>query len=628
MLLATRAASPLTPDELRLLTTVGAQFAITLQNDRLYQQTQTRVRELSLLLELGQAVASSLDRRAIFKAGVQVAVRVLRCSAAYIFVPDEGESSLACAASEDPLVTLPAGLRLPLDRPSLSALAYRTGKPHASADSLRDARIDGELNALFGCRSTLAVPLRAHERMLGVLVLIERSPARAFDDQDQRLAVHAAQLLAASVENAALYAEQRRRAEEMTLLNDAARSLAGSVELEPLLSGAAETLRKVLDASHCLVFLLDAKDGALVIRTPPPEFPELAGKRLALDHPSAAAAAVNEQRPIHIADAPGSAQINRELSLLLSSQSVLAVPLTARNQIVGAVVLNDVRPGRLFTPAEVERANAVAGQIAMAIITARLIEDLRHSYSELTRTQSELVDRERLAVLGELSASIAHEVRNPLGVIFNALGSLRRMLRQEGNVGLLLGIIGEEADRLNRMVGDLLDYSRPYKATLQPVELRPLVSDALASAHTQSQHGKTPSNSDEGMRIEVRIAEGLSVRADQRLLRQALINLFLNAFQAMPKGGTLDVIAAQERSEQGPGARLLIRDSGPGIPEGIRGRVFHPFFTTKATGTGLGLAVVKRILEGHGGRIALRESPGEESGAEFELWLPLEDVTP
>ncbi len=630
VLIATRNGGAVSPEETRLLTTVGAQCAVSLQNELLFEQSQSRVRELSLLLELGQSVSGSLDQREIFAKGAQVAARVLRCSAAYIFAPDQTPGSLACAAREDPLAPVSDGIRLPLDRGSVSALAFHTGTPQMSGHSDSDPRIDAELNRLFGCRSTLAVPLVSHQRTLGVLVLIERGGSDAFNEQDVRVAVHAAQLLAASVENAALYAEQRRRAEEMAGLNEASRALAGPLDLEPLLNQSADALRKMLAADHCLVYLLDGPKQTLLLHQAPDLPPELRGKQIAVERPTVAGHAVREGRAVQVHDAPHSEKTAKELVLLFKSSTVLAIPLSARGEQVGAVVLDDTRPGRVFTPAEVERASTVAGQIAMAIITVRLIEDLRRSLGELERAQAERLDRERLAVLGELSASIAHEVRNPLGVIFNALASLRRMLRPEGNVGLLLGIIGEEADRLNRMVNDLLDYSRPYKPALQPVSLAPLVADALRSAFTQAGRSWQPSSgSDRGLAVEVRVDEALTLRADQRLLRQALINLFLNALQAMPKGGSLEVIAERADGPRGKEARLRIRDSGPGIPESVRARVFHPFFTTKATGTGLGLAVVKRIIDGHRGRIALRERGGEagdEIGAEFELWLPVEET--
>ena len=621
VLVAARPGGRLSADDLRLLSTVGAQLAVSLQNAFLFQQTQRRVTELSLLLELGQAVGGSLDQEQILAAGARVAAQALRCSAAYVFLP-EGGDRLRCAAFEDALAPVAPDFELPLVSPSMTALAFRTGKPQASSTSRADPRIDGDLNTLFGCRSTLAVPLLSQDRPIGVLLLIERSAERAFDQQDVRLAAHAAQLLAASVDRAALYAEQRQRAEEMTLLNEVSLSLAGSLEREPLLQDAAETLRKLLSATRCYILLLDEKEQVLSVTTAPAVHGSLAPAALRLDQPSAAATAVRERRAVRETSGTSSPAAG---GLAAPPRAVLAVPLVARNELKGAVVLEDTRSARVFSPTEVERATAVAGQIAMALLSASLYEELRASYRDLEQAQAELIDRERLAALGELSASIAHEVRNPLGVIFNALVSLRRLLRPEGNVGLLLKIIDEEADRLNAMVGDLLDYSRPLKPALQPVQLGPLVEGALSAARARGPGAEAGAPMPEGLEIDLHIPAELTLRADSRLLRQALINLFLNSFQAMPKGGVLSVSAERMISLGMPLARVRVRDTGPGIAIEVRPRIFQPFFTTKATGTGLGLAVVKRIVEGHGGRIAVVDADnGEESGANFELWLPVE----
>jgi signal transduction histidine kinase len=148
------------------------------------------------------------------------------------------------------------------------------------------------------------------------------------------------------------------------------------------------------------------------------------------------------------------------------------------------------------------------------------------------------------------------------------------------------------------------------------------VRDAIAAARPRSEPSAAAGAADAGVEVSVHVADQLWVRADPRLLRQALINLVLNAFQAMPKGGALRVLA----SLSGPGGgavaqksvRVVIEDTGPGIPAESRARIFQPFFTTKATGTGLGLAVVKRILEGHGGSIGVADS---ERGAAFHLLL-------
>ncbi len=398
--------------------------------------------------------------------------------------------------------------------------------------------------------------------------------------------------------------ELREQAEEMALLNDVARRVAGSFEVGRLLEMGGETLRRLLNADRWVVLLPDPSEPALRFHARAP-----AGAILGPGEESVSMAAFRERRVVQDLEPPDSARP------AATTRTRLAVPLIARDEVLGVALILDER-ARSFTRPEMDRALAVAGQLALALLSARLYEALRSSYAELARAQKELIDRERLAALGELSASIAHEVRNPLGVIFNSVGSLRRIVKPQGDAALLLDIIGEEADRLNRMVGDLLDYSRPVQPALQPVPLRPLFEEAIESARQQSGDGT------QRVAVTVRVAEdAATVRADARLLRQALVNLFLNAYQAMPRTGRLEVRASRSTIDSRPFAEIVVHDSGPGIPPDVVDKIFKPFFTTKAMGTGLGLAVVRRIVEHHGGTIELgRLSPG----AEFKLRLPLE----
>jgi signal transduction histidine kinase len=534
-------------------------------------------------------------------------------------LPDEGGDTLICAAGADPAVGgALVGTKVPLGAPSMSGAAFKSLKPQATVDP---RVIDPVLVAEFGCLSTLAVPLHRGDKGLGVLCLIERSEPRIFEPQDVRLAMHAANLISVALENARLYAEQRARAEQMSLVNELSQSLVGALELQPILRDACRTLTDLVDATHCFIFLLDGEKRALRIAAGPPVNEDVQrGVRVPIDGHQLVAHVFRERRPIQIPRGKGSPMVSQEIVETWGDRSLVGLPLSARDQPLGVVLLDDTRRERVFSDAEIEQLQALCGQIALAMLAARLVEDLRGSYAELARTQAELVERERLAVVGELSASIAHEVRNPLGVIFNSLGSLRRLLNQpNGDVRLLLDIIGEEADRLNRIVGDLLDFARPMQPAVERVALQPLVADAVAAARALHEPGGT-------VDVDVRVAaEVSSIRADPRLLRQALVNLVVNALQSLGRGGHVAVRAEPAQRQGRAGALLAIRDDGQGVPEALRPRVFQPFFTTKAKGTGLGLAVVKRIAEGHGGAAEVADLP-DGTGAEFQVWLPQDEA--
>ena len=245
--------------------------------------------------------------------------------------------------------------------------------------------------------------------------------------------------------------------------------------------------------------------------------------------------------------------------------------------------------------------------------TRRLLRVSVEAYDELARAQAELVRHERLAALGELAAVMAHEVRNPLGVIFNSLSTLRRLLRPTGDSEMLLSMVEEEAERLNRIVADLLDFVRPYELTKKPIDIEPVVEAAVAEALKSLPLATA--------RVVTECEPQLPpFPADAHLLKQAVVNLVVNAVQAMPKGGTVTVRSSLVPRADGPWLQVEVRDEGPGLSPRAAEKMFQPFFTTKATGTGLGLAVVKRIVESHNGEVEV--CPNPEKGATFALRIP------
>ncbi len=290
--------------------------------------------------------------------------------------------------------------------------------------------------------------------------------------------------------------------------------------------------------------------------------------------------------------------------------SVALVPLVARSETIGVLTVGFER---VASESELALMAAIGAHFAAAVEANRLFGTLRSSYATLARTQQQLVHRERLAAIGELAAVVAHEVRNPLGVIFNSVGAIRRMLKDDPQARTIIDILDEEANRLNHIVGDLLDFARPATPALLDERLESIL-DAAAEAALGESHPCV-----EVLRDYDSALPGL--RVDARLIRQAFVNVVLNAVQSMPAGGRLTLRMKNARS----GVNVEIGDTGQGIAADVRPRIFEPFFTTRATGTGLGLAVVKRIVDGHRGEIEVTTG---ESGTTFKLYLPLDPDEP
>ncbi|NMO20233.1 GAF domain-containing protein [Pyxidicoccus fallax] len=483
------------------------------------------------------------------------------------------------------------------------------------SDEAQEAALS-ELSSGKLARAAMA-PLTRGGTVCGSLQVL-RGPGRAFDTRDVRLLGTLAELLVALMEQRRLRAEASRQLAETRLLLDLARTTSGVLETSSILDVASDFLVHLLDVSNCYIMLYD--EGTKLLRGAAASAAHRDFFRtvvLPLHGDGLAARVARERQPIAIEDVGAIAGgYDTDLVQRFGEKALLALPLTSREELIGVVVVDDTRRPRSFGPELIELAEATCGQLALSIANARLYESLWASYAELAATRAEMVKRERLAALGELSAIVAHEVRNPLGVIFNAVASLRRLLEPGGDAAMLLDILGEESDRLNRIVGDLLDYTRPRDPVLQHEDLGRVLQDSLEAARAQG------GGADRPVVIRSDVEPGLPpVPMDRRLIRQALVNVAVNAIQSMPQGGMVQVRARREQHAGKEHLRIDVADQGPGIPVELLHRVFEPFFTTKAQGTGLGLAVVKRILEEHRGEIAVDSIPGR--GTTFTFRLPL-----
>lgn len=235
---------------------------------------------------------------------------------------------------------------------------------------------------------------------------------------------------------------------------------------------------------------------------------------------------------------------------------------------------------------------------------------LREQTDILFQTEEQLRCADRLSALGELSAGMAHEIRNPLGSIKGAVDILKDDYGPEDAKYEFIQILLKETDRLNNIVQEFLGFARPKQPEFQQADLNEAIEYVLTLTALEAKKA--------GVIVEKRLDPAIGKRSlDVSLLRQAFLNLILNAIQAMTAGGVLAVGS----SLQGDAIRITISDTGVGISEENRKRLFNPFFTTKKNGTGLGLAITYRIIENHRGTIEVTSEPGK--GATFTVKIPV-----
>lgn len=260
-----------------------------------------------------------------------------------------------------------------------------------------------------------------------------------------------------------------------------------------------------------------------------------------------------------------------------------------------------------------------------------LAERLAETNRRLEQAQAEARRSERLAALGQLSAGLAHEIRNPLGVIKGSAEMLTQKLQASDELAReLAGYISTEVNRLGALVSEFLDFARPLHAEPHPTDLTALL-DRVLQIVADRFNGEQFSGAKQvvsRVRVERHYASGLPpVPLDASLCEQAFLNLVQNAYEAMQDGdhgGTLRVEVQLATNNDREGVELRLADTGPGVPAELREEIFNPFVTTKKTGVGLGLSIVSKIVDGHHGSIRVENAPS--GGAVFTIFFPLEET--
>ena len=318
-----------------------------------------------------------------------------------------------------------------------------------------------------------------------------------------------------------------------------------------------------------------------------------------------------------------SQRLLQALHLPAPPSGMITIPLLAHGQAIGVLFLLRSTGAGSFAGEARSTLEGLANLTAAAIIEersareaatlagqlAQLEEQQRTLAARLTSAEAAMLQAARLAAVGQLAASIAHEINNPLYAARNCLYLLEEDLPAELRESNLLGIAREQLGRIGGIIERMRDFYRPARGELVPADLNQLLEGTLALAGLNMRH----------VAIEVIFAPAPDlpeVRCNSDQLRQVFLNLILNAIDAMPQGGTLTV-----RTIAGPTVAVVeVHDTGVGIAEDIRARLFEPFFTNKPTGTGLGLSISAHIVTQHGGQIVVESAEGQ--GSTFRVALP------
>ena len=667
-----RLAQPFTQRQIELVETFADQAVIAIENVRLFEEVQERTREVTEALEQQTATSEVLkvisssptDIRPVLDAVGQSAKRLCEANNAVIFLLDGKVLRQVGAYGHVPTSSHPIQ-GLPVNRDTVTGRAVAEGRSvHVHDLSAEDGEYpEGSRHArIDGHRTTLATPLLSKGVPIGA-ILIRRMEVRPFSRKHIDLLTTFADQAVIAIENVRLFDEVQARTAELsealqqqTATADVLQAISRSTfDLDTVLKTLIESAARLCDTGPGQVWRRDGEVYRLVASQVLNSEYDRLERRLAIrpGRESAVARAVMERHAVQIADVMADPEYARKEEASIGNlRTALAVPLLRSGEPIGAFAFgrHRVEP---FTDRQVALVETFADQAVIAIENARLFDEVQARTRELSRSledlrtaQDRLVQTEKLASLGQLTAGIAHEIKNPLNFVNNfsvlsgeLIDELREALanapvgdKLRAEIGELTNMLKgnfekvvEHGRRADSIVKNMLLHSRSGSGEHRPTGINAIVEESLNLAY----HGARAEKQGFNITMEKSLdpAAGDIDLYPQEITR-VLLNLISNGFYAATKrkaqaDGSYEPILAASTRNLGDSVEIRIRDNGTGIPPEVKEQMFNPFFTTKPAGegTGLGLSLSHDIIvKQHAGTIEVETEPG--AFTEFRIVLP------
>ena len=667
-----REVQPFTEKQVALVENFAAQAVIAIENTRLLNELRQRTADLTESLEqqtataevLGVISRSKFELQPILQSVVDTAMRLCRADQAIIYRPQSGTYRFAAGHSTVPeyleiekQTTIVPGHGTVVGRAALTRQVARVDDP--LADPLYEKKDDARVG---GVRSMIGVPLMRDGEPIGVIGLA-RNRVEPFTDHEIELVTTFADQAVIAIENVRLFEAEQQRTRELTEL---LQQQSATADVLKVISRSPFDLQTVLDTLVESAARLCDADSAAIHRPDGNSYPYVASYGYSREYHeymrertmipgrgTVLGRAVTECKPTQVNDVAADPEYTlREGQRLGGFRTVLGIPLLRESAPIGVIVLTRkaVRP---FTDKQIELATTFADQAAIAIENVRLFEaeqqrtqELARSLEELRTVQDRLVQTQKLASLGQLTAGIAHEIKNPLNFVNNfsdvsveLIDELREALADaalgKGQTEITeltdtlrsnLDKIMQHGKRADSIVKNMLLHSREGTGERRPVDINGLVEEAVNLAY----HGARAEKKGFNITLE-RALDPTAGQVDcfpQEIIR-VLLNLIANGFYAatqrkgLTENGDYEPTLAAATRNLGDRVEIRIWDNGAGIPPEVKEKMFNPFFTTKPAGegTGLGLSISHDVIvKQHSGIIEVESRPGEFT--EFRIVLP------
>jgi signal transduction histidine kinase len=607
------------PRAAAILSALAAHAAVALRGARQLEATERRLGETAALLKIAEIVNSQLELKPVLKEVARRTAGLLAFDRCSIFLWRDGRahpvmSQYADGRSDPALWSAFAQLgQYRIEEIPALALAVRRAAPVVIEDAQSSPLVSRWWAETFMLRSVLVVPLIRQDRVIGVLHL-DKADTAAVGPAQLSLAVKIAAQVALAVDTARHFAEEHTRAVTLAAQLEITQASTSTIELKPLLKAIAQHSARALDLERCSITLW--RDGKLH-----PVMSQFADgrhdaelwekfKRLSRRAPRQASPAhmqaIEQKRPVLIEDARSSPLLAPDSVEIFGIRAALVVPLIAKNEAIGTLTFDEVRAPRQWSPAQVDLAMTIAGQVALSVENARLFDESQRARADL---------QEKNAELDTFVYSVSHDLKAPLVTIQGMAGLLLDEYGPElpADAARYLGRIQANTQQMERLIVDLLALSRIGRESRASaaVSLADVLGDVAAElAGPIRERG-----------VQLVVGELPTIWGIRTQIEQVFRNLVGNAVKYLGDGG--DGRVEVGASEQGPFVECYVRDNGIGIDPAYHERIFEVFQRLKeidVEGTGVGLAIVKKIVHGAGGRLWVESAKGQ--GATFKLTWP------
>lgn len=567
---------------------------------------QARFERLQRLYQVGQILQSTLEPQEALQLIVDESVRLVGASSGSTVLvnPNTGFLEIHAASGLSP-AAMATRLRV---GEGITGWVARTGKPALVGEVAGDPRY---IMVKPGVRSELAVPLVVRDEVRGVLNVDSNRPD-AFSEEDRELLEALAAQAARVIHNTWLYEQLRLRVRLFEALATVSQTINSALNLDDALNLIVREASTLMRAKMCSLMLLDESRQWLELRASHGAGPAYVNKPPLAAGESLLGSVARRRKPMQVENVQTSNRYQQvEIARTEGLAGLLSVPLLFSGQAIGTLNVYTSQPYH-FSNDEVGILSAFAELSATAIQKAQL-------YERVVDVEEQLRQSEKLSALGLLAAEAAHEIRNPLTVMKMLYHSLNLSFPPDDPRAKDARIIDEKMERLNKIVERIMGFARTNEPRLAPVRLNELIDELCLLVRHKLQQ--------QNVELARRFAPDLpAVLGDATQLEQALLNLVLNAVEAMPKGGQLTIqtrtVAPRRPQARTTHVAIDIQDTGHGMSREQRQRAFKSLLsTTKPKGTGIGLAIVTRVVETHHGRIKLKSRPG--AGSTFSILLPV-----